>query len=357
MERGGGSEDGVAPLVDAAAWLLAGLVLAAGMAFLAGANYLALGLFFALVKLTLDLAMALYTGAEKVVTGGWITLTLHPFMALLSLFSIVWLGYIGAIYLFGAQILAALCALGVAIYLAPRLVSSALSLVTVPQLRWTQEHLGYLRTGVVLAVTQALIGLSTQVDILVMSAFRPPEEVAFYHAAARAALIVSIFSGMIAAVAAPTLMRQISEKDLAAQVYTVYKSSLIGFLVTIGACLGALTLGRLYLSLYGPGFDSAYPVMVVLCIAFVIFSAAGPAQMVLRAHRLDNVALWAMVAAVTLNIVLSVFLVGFLGALGVALATGTQFAVMGAAMNLACRRRIGLAIGPLAAMLSKTRVI
>ena len=148
-------------------------------------------------------------------------------------------------------------------------------------------------------------------------------------------------------------MRRLSEVDRAAQIDTVQRTALAGFFITIGACATALALGPFYLSLYGPDFGSAYPVMVVLCIAFVVFSAAGPAQMVLRANRLDQIALWAMVAAVTLNIILSVALVGSLGALGVALATAIQFTLMGWSMNEACRRQTGLAVGPFAALLSR----
>lgn len=355
MERGGGSKDGLAPLVDSAAWLLAGLAFASGIAVVAGATYFALGLTFALLKLTLDLTMSLYVGAERVVTGGWITLLLYPSMALLTLFLIAWLDTIDVSYLFAAQFLAALLAVGTALALVTRFADASLRLVTVPRLRWTPAHMRYLRTGIMLTVTQTLIGLSTQVDILVLSAFLPPEEVAYYHAAARAALVVSMFAGMVAAVAAPTLMRQISEDDKAAQIETVRRTALGGFFITIGAFAVALTLGPFYLSLYGPGFDSAYPVMVVLCCAFVIFSAAGPAQMVLRANRLDQIALWAMAVAVTLNVVLSIAFVSFFGATGVALATAIQFALVGWMMNVACRRRTGFAVGPFAVLLSNPR--
>lgn len=355
MERGGGSRDGLGPLVDLTIWLVVGLFLVSGLATASGALHLSLGLFFALLKLALDITIALYVGAERVVEGFWITLFLYPLMAILMLVTLFWLGHIhnGATELFVAQILAALLALVTALVLAPRIASSAIRLVPVPRIRWERVHWGYVRTGVVLALTQALIGLSTQIDILVLSAFRTPAEVAYYHAAARAALVVSMFSGMIAAIAAPTLMRQLSEDSSTAQISTVQRTALSGFIVTVGASAAVLTLGPFYLSLYGPDFRLAYPLLVLLCGAFLAFSAAGPAQMVLRAYQLDQITLWVQVAALTVNVCLSVALVGSLGTLGVALATAIQFVLMGWWMNLACRRQTGLAVGPLAALLSR----
>lgn len=352
MERGRGSEDGLGPLVDLAVWLLTGLALSASAAALAGAEHLALGLGFALVSLALTLSTSIYTGADRVVTGGWISLVLRPLLALVFLAVLIFLDLLRAFDLFAAQVLAALLALAAAITLARHLIRPTLRLITIPGIRWQPAHLRYLRIGVVLAASQTLISMSTQVDILVLTAFRAPEEVGYYHAAARAALVISMFAGMTAAVAAPTLMSQVSQGDKTAITGTVRNIAFVGFSITFAAFATVLLIGQYYLRLYGPGFESVYPVMILLCGAFVVFSLAGPAQMVLRAHRLDRVTLWALAAAVTINALLSILLVGSFGMWGVALATAAQFVVMGVAMNMSCRYWLGLRVGLFTAVLS-----
>lgn len=342
VERGGGSEDGVAPLVDGGAWLLAALALATGATALCGATYLALGLGFALLSLAVALVLALYTGAERVVMGGWIGGVLRPFAALVALFAVVRLGMTEATGLFAAQVAAALLAAVVALYLAPRLVGSALFLISSPKVRWTPAHSRYLRTGIILTITQVLIGLTTQIDILIMSAFRPPEEVAHYHAAARAAHFVSMFAGMTAAVSAPTIMRQLSFGDRKAAQTTIHSTVLASLTYTVLALLGVALLGRNYLRLYGLGFEDSYMAMMILGSSYFLFTAFGPVERVLRAMRMDKWVLASIASGVTLNACVSMIVVNSFGANGVATATAFQFLAMGLLMTYGCRTRASL---------------
>lgn len=345
MEHGGGSRLGIAPLIDISTWIVLGLVLASGLGFIFGKEGFALGFVFVLVRYALEIIFAMFMGADRVVAGSWVTLILLPLFGIPIIYVLHAFGLTASVHIFLAQTLAALITLLISSYLVLRFAKSSSKFLVLPKLKWTNFHSQYLRSGITLALTQTLVGLSTQVDILVISTFGNAVETAHYHAAARAALIVSVFSGMIAAVAAPSLVKQISENDIMAQYKTVRKASLAGFTVTIIAGAIAVIVGPFYLSMFGESFNSAYPTLLVLCAALLIFSASGPCQMVLRAHALDNIVLWVMSASVLINAVLSIFLIKFFGLIGVAWATAVQFIVMGYLMNRACVLRLNIKIG------------
>lgn len=197
----------------------------------------------------------------------------------------------------------------------------------------------FLLQGAQIAVTAALITLSIQVDVLVISAFAPPDEVAHYFAAARLALLVTFFFGVETAYAEPRVVSLLHNNERGPLQKMIWLTATTGFGVSIAAGIAILIAGRFYLGLYGPEFLTAFPALATLVVGQVIWTSYGPAQMGLRAARLDMQVLVLTGLALGLNLVVSVALVPLLGIVGAAIGTALQFILLGLFLARSMRRQ------------------
>ena len=129
-----------------------------------------------------------------------------------------------------------------------------------------------------LAATQIIINLTTQIDILLLTAMTSPQEVAHYYAAARAALVVSFFLGPSAMLAEPTLARLLAQGDIANARQITERTARAGFALTLLASAAALVVAPYYLAFYGPSFTAAMPALLVVLAGLLGWSLFGPAQ-------------------------------------------------------------------------------
>jgi O-antigen/teichoic acid export membrane protein len=105
-----------------------------------------------------------------------------------------------------------------------------------------------------------------------------------------------------------------------------------------------LALGKPLLWLFGPQFETGYPVMCILVVGFLCRSAMGPAEYLL--NMLGEQALCAVVlcSAAALNIVLNVMLVPAFGLTGAASATAASLVAVALVNAVVVRRRLGIEI-------------
>lgn len=296
---------------------------------------------FAVLTVLCAFLGATVTGYERVLRGAMTTDVVKPGIALLGLVILGATVMATAPHIFAAQIAGASVAAVVLIAIIGLDPFRRFLHLRLPAPTLSSTHFSILKTGFLLAGTQLLIGATTQVDILILTALEEPAQVSYYFAAARAALVVSFFFGINAAFAEPTLTRLIAQGDRPAVEQLAIRTARSGLGATLLAVIGAIVMGRIYLDWYGPNFSQAYPSLLVMLFGLTIWSVFGPTQVLARAARLDRELLIITFGSVLINVAISLFLVPRLGLIGAAIGTSCQFSIYGIALYVLIRSKLG----------------
>lgn len=162
-------------------------------------------------------------------------------------------------------------------------------------------------------------------DVLMLNVFRPPHEIGVYYAAAKTttlALFVhyavgSAFAGRIAAAGALGDRAELKRLVREAVRWT--------FWPTLAIVVAVLAAGIPLLSLFGPGFTSAYPIMFVLSVGMLARAAMGPSEIVLNMLGEHRACAQAFGIAAVTCVALNALLIPWLGPLGAGIGTATAF--------------------------------
>lgn len=340
--RGSGDKSTIVPLLQGVLSLTGLAAVTSICTFLLGLEDLTLVFLFVLTANLSGSLAAYYTGFEHVLLSAWINTVLRPLLAIILL--LLFLHYLdpSTEIAFLAQILGALFAVVVLIILRKNRVRILSDERFAKSKWWSEKHRKLIQAGVVMGGTQLLINLTTQIDILILTALASPEDVAHYYAAARAALVVSVFFGSSAMVVEPQLARLFASGNLQNVSERVRVTALVGIVTTFSVSIVIIFFGHMYLALYGPDFLAALPALMMLVFSLAIFSLFGPAQVVLRAGRQDKSILYVTAICLFLNLLVSILLVPLLGMIGAAIGTGLQFVAYGMILATLVSRRLGV---------------
>lgn len=109
-------------------------------------------------------------------------------------------------------------------------------------------------------------------DTIVLAAFVSPALVAVYEVAWNLASMFAIFGTSISETLFPEMSKLSSEDDSTARVAELLRVSLAySGLFIIPGLLGSVLVGDVVLTIYGPGFDSGYYVLLVLTFARLVY--------------------------------------------------------------------------------------
>ena len=192
-----------------------------------------------------------------------------------------------------------------------------------------------------LAISGAEIGLQNT-DVLVLSRFATPQDVAIYFAAGKTmSLIMFVHYAVGSAVASQFASLKARGDDEALRA-SVRQAVNLTFWPSLAAAVAILALGRPLLRLFGPEFEAGYPVMAILVLGFLTRSAMGPAEFLLNMLGEQRRCAAVMVFSALLNIALNIIMVPRYGITGAAGATA--FSLMAAALLNAwtARTRLGI---------------
>lgn len=199
-------------------------------------------------------------------------------------------------------------------------------------------------SGPLLAIVAADLVLQNA-DVLVISQFLGPTEVAIYFAAAKTMSLIMFVHYAVGSAVANRFAALDARGDKEGLKAFVRDAVHWTFWPSLACAAIILMLGKPLLWLFGPQFTDGYPVMFILVIGFLFRSAMGPAEFLL--NMLGEQVLGAAVLTVTaaLAIALNFALVPHFGMIGAATATATSL-VAAALMNyVVVRRRLDIEIG------------
>jgi O-antigen/teichoic acid export membrane protein len=191
-----------------------------------------------------------------------------------------------------------------------------------------------------LVITFSEILLQTT-DVLTISQFMSPADVAIYFAAAKTMSLVMFVHYAVGSAMASRFSALNARGDRAGLVSAVREAVNWTFWPSLAGAAVLLLLGKPLLWLFGPQFADGYPVMQVLVLGFLGRAAAGPSEFLLNMLGQQRATACVAVFVAVSTIVLNLVLVPRFGLLGAATATAVSL-IAGAALNTAVAR---LALG------------
>ena len=237
-----------------------------------------------------------------------------------------------------------------AIWAGASLVAAAVGLVLLsrrlhrlgPSERVSRRHA--VRVALPLLVTSlGIYLLGSGVDLLILGAFQPQSEVALYGAASRLVVFVAtpfmIFSGVIPPIVAELhsqgKMREL-ERSLRAGATL---AGLPAFLILVVFVLFGPFVMRL---VYGPGFEEAVPILIILSLGRLVAVWAGSAGITLMMTGNQRAMMNVTLVSGTVSVGAGLLAAPRFGAVGVAVATAGAQVIQNVLQLMLARRRLGV---------------
>jgi O-antigen/teichoic acid export membrane protein len=168
-------------------------------------------------------------------------------------------------------------------------------------------------------------------DVLIVSRYMTPTDVAIYFAAAKTMALIMFVHYAVGSAVANRYAALHARGDKEALRSFVRDAVHWTFWPSLAAAILLLALGLPLLWLFGPQFVEGYPVMLILVVGFLFRSSMGPAEFLLNMLGEHKVCAAVLFVTAMLNIALNLVLVPAFGLLGAA--TATSLALVAAALT------------------------
>ncbi len=202
----------------------------------------------------------------------------------------------------------------------------------------------WLKVALPILLMESFVLFLQNTDVLVLSQFHAPDDVAIYFAALKTInLITFVHFAVSNAVANRFSAYQArGDKDLLAAM--VRQSVSWTFWPSLAAAVVLLALGKPLLWLFGPEFTAAYPVMFILAAGLVIKAMFGPAEYLLNMLGEQKLCALILFTTALVNIILNFALIPPYGLTGAATATSLSLTLAALLFFLAIKLRLKLNI-------------
>ncbi|MCC6710534.1 MAG: polysaccharide biosynthesis C-terminal domain-containing protein [Gammaproteobacteria bacterium] len=200
----------------------------------------------------------------------------------------------------------------------------------------------WIKVALPMVLVWGLYTLLTSMDVLVLKYFRSAEEVAHYFAAAKVLALVAMvhFAASASTAHRFSAYHMAGDRDgLAAFAATTVRWV---FWISLVVSLALLSIGRPVLRLFGPEFESGYPVMAILALGMLARASVGPIERLLGMIGHQRVCAVAYVGALAVNFSACLLLAPPYGAMGAAVATTAGFVVESILLFVIAKRYAGL---------------
>jgi O-antigen/teichoic acid export membrane protein len=201
---------------------------------------------------------------------------------------------------------------------------------TVPAGPRTSDFAAWFKISLPLLAMMSAELLLQNTDILAVTHFMSPADVGIYFAAGKTmALIMFVHYAVGSAVAHK--FAALHARDDQDGLRDFLKDAVNWtFWPSLASAIVILALGKPLLSLFGPQFETGYPVMGILVVGFLMRSAMGPAEYLLNMLGEQKLCAIVLLGAALSNIALNFILVPRFGLLGAA--SATAMSLTGAAL-------------------------
>jgi O-antigen/teichoic acid export membrane protein len=182
--------------------------------------------------------------------------------------------------------------------------------------------------------------LLTSMGTILVGAMRNASEVAQLRAVLPVALTLSYVLASFGVLFAP-LASRLRSRGAAEELNQLYwqTAAWTGVFSLPVFLLGSLFAHQLTVFLFGVRYADAADVLAVLTVGYVVTTFAGPNGMLLAVFGEVRFVVWTNIAAVVINVGLSVLLIASYGALGAAIAVSITYVLLNASWQIGLARR------------------
>jgi O-antigen/teichoic acid export membrane protein len=182
--------------------------------------------------------------------------------------------------------------------------------------------------------------------VIIVGILDGPPAAGIYTVAQKGAELIVLILFAINMPLAPAVARLYAKGDHAGLEHTVERMARATLFVSAPIAVAFIAFPNIYLGLFGPGFQTAAPALMILALGQLINAAAGPSGNVLIMTGNERIAVRGVGAGLAANVVLAVLLVPPLGVTGAAIAFATSLVLWNAALVVVARRRVGVNVTP-----------
>jgi O-antigen/teichoic acid export membrane protein/CelD/BcsL family acetyltransferase involved in cellulose biosynthesis len=183
-------------------------------------------------------------------------------------------------------------------------------------------------------------------DVLILSAFRPPHDVAVYYAAVKVMSLVAFVSFSVSAAVAHRFTEYAVSGDHDRLATMVRDAARWTFWPSLVGCAILLAVGWPILWLFGSDFTEGYALLPIIAVGLLARSVVGPLERLLNMLGQQNICAAVYGGAFALNVALCFALVPDYGMTGAAVATSITLFSESVILFWITRRRLGLGALP-----------
>lgn len=200
----------------------------------------------------------------------------------------------------------------------------------------------WLAISLPMLMVEGILQLITSADVIMVSFFQDPAQVAVYFAASKTLALVHFVYFAVRTASAHRFSRYIHSDDHAGLAAYMRTATLWTFWPSVAAGAGLLLIAPLLLRLFGSGFEAGYPLIWFLMIGVLARAAVGPADALLT--MTGNQKICAVLYGITfgLNVVFNLALIPLLGLAGAAIATSCAILFEATALAIVAKRKLNI---------------
>jgi O-antigen/teichoic acid export membrane protein len=199
----------------------------------------------------------------------------------------------------------------------------------------------WLITSTPISLVEGFFYLLTYTDVIVLTQFRPPDEVAIYYAAAKTMALVAFIYFAVAQTVAHKFTEYHVAGDRARLDDFVAHSIRLTFWPSLGLIVVLLALGVPLLRMFGANFVSGYYLMFIIAVGLLARATVGPAERLLNMLGERRACAQVYAGSFLMNLCLCVLLIPRLGMAGAAIASATTLVFESILLFLVAKFRLG----------------
>jgi O-antigen/teichoic acid export membrane protein len=200
----------------------------------------------------------------------------------------------------------------------------------------------WVRTSLPLFLVHSFGLLLLNTDILVLSRYADPSQVAVYFAALKTISLVAFVHFAVGAASAGRFSAHNARGERAKLQSAVADSVKWTFWPSLAGVIVLLILGKPLLWLFGADFTQGYPVMFVLAAGLLARAATGPVEFILNMLGEQKICAVLLAVSAGANILLNFALIPSYGSMGAAIATTISMGFAAMAMATTAHKRLSL---------------
>jgi len=202
----------------------------------------------------------------------------------------------------------------------------------------------WLKTALPFVFVDGAAILFSNADILVLALFVDPSAIAVYFAASRILQLVAFVPYAATAATAQRFSALNALNDQAGLRNLARNTTRFTFIVALAAAGFIYLIAPFLLNLFGPGFDEAMPVLLVLMLGLIVQAFAGPGEDLLTMLGHERISAVMSALSLVLNIILNLILIPVYGVLGAAIATAVSIGVRSLLLAWLVKKRLNMDI-------------